>query len=109
MKNLSNSLVASQNQSYVSSFNSPFEEYDQTVQDLIFISDNDGTREYSCKKCPYRRKKRAHVMEHVGIHIKGFELPCNSCGKTFGSRVSLRKHHSKCILEFLITNDHSMK
>jgi len=105
-----NSFVAPRNISYVSSSNSSsVEEYDRLVQDLIFTSDNGGNREHSCKECPYSRKNRAHVMEHVGIHIRGFQLPCNSCGKTFGSRVSLRKHYSKCISEFFNTsNNYSM-
>merc|ERR1712142_658685 len=66
------------------------DKYDEIVQNLILTSDNGGTREYSCKECPYKKTRKTHVMEHVGKHINGFVFTCNICEKTYRSKVSLR-------------------
>ena len=45
-----------------------------------------------CKVCG-KEGKRVHMREHIEInHITGFSHSCNTCGKTFRSRMRLRKH-----------------
>ena len=45
-----------------------------------------------CKVCG-KEGKRVHMREHIEInHITGFSHSCNTCGKTFRSRMQLRRH-----------------
>ena len=72
------------------------DEYDEIVQALILISKNDGIKEYCCKYCPFKRRNRGHVMDHVEKHIEGFRFQCSLCGNTYRSKGCLRTHVRRC-------------
>ena len=75
------------------------EEVDQKIQENL-VRAEDGT--YSCGICGkvgnlnLKPANQKQVMRnHVETHMKGLSFPCQSCGKTFGSRNSLRCHKAK--------------
>jgi len=49
---------------------------------------------WKCKACDKTNTSKQMIAQHVEVHIKGVSLPCNICGKTYGSKNSLRKHKS---------------
>ena len=49
-------------------------------------------RQWRCKLCQRICRDKTNVKEHVEIHFDGLSFPCNSCDKTFRSRLSIRKH-----------------
>jgi len=53
---------------------------------------SDGT--YSCKICGTMIRNKTKMKLHVETHMEGLTFPCNTCGKEFRSRNSLRNHKS---------------
>jgi len=53
---------------------------------------SDGT--YSCKICSTMIRHKTKMKLHVETHMEGLTFPCNTCGKEFRSRNSLRNHKS---------------
>jgi len=49
---------------------------------------------WTCKMCVKTATMAHAIRQHVEIHIKGLTLPCTICGKSYGSKNSLRKHKS---------------
>ena len=74
-------------------------EIDQKIEEYL-VRAEDGT--FSCGVCgktgnsnilPGNQKQ--NMRSHVETHMEGLSFLCQSCGKTFGARVSLRMHKSK--------------
>ena len=73
----------------------------ENVKSMMEKSQNrasDGRGAYICKVCG-KEGQWVAIRDHIeSNHLEGFFLPCNVCGKEFGSRTSLRKH--KCSQNF---------
>ena len=73
-------------------------ELDEKVKSMIEIghhriqSGKEERRAYICKVCGKEGAGIA-IRDHIEAnHLEGVSLPCNVCGKTFRSRIGLRKH-----------------
>ena len=74
-------------------------EYDEKVSNLMMKTQNkEMLVMWKCIECPYFSKSKAHVQEHVEIHIEGFSHECKGCKKTYKSKRSLRVHAYICKL-----------
>ena len=48
---------------------------------------------WCCKICVKISPSKTHMMEHIqAFHMRGIEIPCEFCDKTFTQTVNLRKH-----------------
>ena len=79
-------------------FSGDLEELEEMVKSMMEKSPNMHTsghqRASVCKVCGKKGMGSA-IKDHIEAnHLEGIVLPCNLCGKTFRSRVSLR-HHKK--------------
>merc|ERR1712126_98032 len=66
-------------------------EIDQKLYENM-VRNSDGR--YSCKICSKANMHRTQMKFHVETHMEGLTFPCNTCGKDFRSRNSLRVHLS---------------
>eukprot|EP00092_Neocalanus_flemingeri_P002586 GFUD01002768.1.p1 GENE.GFUD01002768.1~~GFUD01002768.1.p1 ORF type:complete len:359 (+),score=68.24 GFUD01002768.1:61-1077(+) len=74
--------------------NDPLEaELDQKIASLIFKTEEGF---WSCSECAYNSRNKGHVREHAENHIEGYFHPCQTCGRAFPKRISLRQHAIKC-------------
>ena len=74
-------------------------EYDEKVSNLMMKTQNkEMLAMCKCIECPYLSKSKAHVQEHVEIHIEGFSHECKGCKKKYKSKRSLRVHAYICKL-----------
>ena len=75
------------------------QELDEKVKSMMEKSQNltqctsRGTRKADiCKVCG-KEGEGINIRDHIeSNHLEGISLPCNTCGNTFRSRQSLRKH-----------------
>ena len=74
---------------------------DQQVKSMIIFSDNAdpygkrGQRARICKVCGKEGSQQL-IMNHIEAnHITGISIPCDLCGKAFGSRNALTLHKSR--------------
>ena len=74
---------------------------DQQVKSMMIFSDNADPykgqqgRARICKVCG-KEGSRTHISDHIEAnHITGISIPCDLCGKSFKSRVSLAMHKSR--------------
>ena len=74
---------------------------DEQVKSMIeksqnLISNGKGqTRAYICKVCGKEGAPQT-IKDHIETrHLEGVSLPCNTCGKTFRSRTTLRRHNCR--------------
>ena len=60
-------------------------------QNMIQIGNRRKTAEI-CKVCGKEGNPQA-IKDHIEAkHLEGVSLPCNNCGKTFRSRIAVRRH-----------------
>ena len=73
------------------------QELDEKVKSMMEKGQNissNGTKTKICKLCGKEGQSVA-IRDHIEAnHLEGVSLPCNVCGKTFRSRIILRRH--KC-------------
>ena len=73
---------------------------DQIMEENISkIPDSKSRYEkYSCNLCGRTARNKAHVKDHIEIHLDGLQYPCKtpSCDKVFQTKNSLRVHVFKC-------------
>ena len=62
--------------------------------DSLLVSTVDGF--WVCNECRYGSKNKAHVREHIEMHIDGVAHKCKTCNRVFTKRTSLRFHTAKC-------------
>ena len=68
-------------------FNS-IDELDLKIEENIEIHG----KQWMCKICHRICRFKSHAKEHAEIHFDGLSFPCQSCDKSFRSRLSFRKH-----------------
>ena len=78
----------------------------QQVKSMMIFSDKaeypykqNGVRARACKVCG-KEGGMVNIMNHIeSNHITGISIPCDTCGKAFKSRPTLKihkyKHHRK--------------
>ena len=67
-------------------------EAESKIQQLITERrENSGIR-HCCTVCDYSSFRKAHVKEHVELHIEDLCYPCQHCDKTFRSKNVFRRH-----------------
>merc|ERR1719204_903470 len=52
-----------------------------------------GIKKHICGVCGYDSIRKADFMRHMRVHAKKKELKCALCGKLFGHRRNLQRHH----------------
>ena len=79
-------------------FSGDLQDLDEKVKSMMEMSQNkiqDGRSAKICKVCGKEGAGIA-IRDHIEAnHLEGISLPCNMCGKSFRSRLNLRRH--KCI------------
>ena len=65
------------------------EEVDSKLEEM-FERQSDG--KFYCRTCGKVTIRRTFALEHAETHVEGLEYPCQSCGKSFRSRASIRIH-----------------
>ena len=75
------------------------ESLDQQVKSMMIFSENAIStkqgRARICKVCG-KEGSMKNIMDHIEAkHITGISIPCDTCGKAFGSRTSLAFHKYK--------------
>merc|ERR1712126_804151 len=66
------------------------EEIDQKLYEHM-EKNSDGR--YSCKICSKTALDKTNMKFHVETHMEGLSFPCNTCGKEFRLRKSLKTHN----------------
>ena len=65
------------------------DELNQSIEEEI-VRESNGV--YKCNRCQKSFTKISNVKEHIEKHFDGLSFPCQTCGKDFRSRPSLRQH-----------------
>ena len=80
--------------------NADIESLEKQVKSMMIFSDNadpykkNEGRARICKVCG-KEGTWTNIKNHIEAHhITGISIPCDLCGKAFGSRNSLTKHKS---------------
>ena len=72
------------------------QDWDERVRSMMEKSQNlisNGKQKaFTCKICG-KEGHGTHIKNHiVANHLEGVSIPCNYCGKTFRSRIAVRRH-----------------
>ena len=63
-------------------------------QKLYENMERNSMGKYSCKICSKTNLDKTNMKYHVETHMEGLSFPCNTCGKEFRLRDSLKKHRN---------------
>ena len=69
---------------------------DSTEIDEKILENMEGTSDgaFSCKVCSKKMTQKTNMKLHIETHMEGLSFPCNTCGKEFRLRNSLKHHRS---------------
>ena len=62
--------------------------FDETINSSFIKTGNT----FSCNLCAFTNHRKAHMKQHVEIHMKGEHFSCTVCGKRYRTRESARLH-----------------
>ena len=62
------------------------------VDDIIEQLTEKRDGRHCCTVCDYTSLNKAHLKEHVELHIEGLNYPCQFCDKAFRSKNVFRRH-----------------
>ena len=91
-KLFTNSIIENSGSIDDENIDTSLEEYEKRVLELFKQQD----KQWFCCACTYSSQRISHMKEHVEMHIKGFVIRCNMCGKSFPRKASLRQHFKYC-------------
>ncbi|WAQ98665.1 ZN878-like protein [Mya arenaria] len=75
----------------------PILDADETTQNIDFEEEKEepeNISEHQCSKCDYTGKNERQLFNHINrVHQRKYK--CNECGKKFGYKGDLKRHHSE--------------